>query len=132
VNHLQNVTSKPSIPEEPKRNETAKSNLTKKNIVEFSQNFRDDSNKAQSKGDKVILLVAAAKEVEKQVREGKLLVEPLKSWAYRAGKIAQCVFECHDGNVAQFVNETPGFRVGKWKCCKAVKHKACFDRSKFA
>jgi hypothetical protein len=109
MNHLQNVTSKPSIPEEPKRNETAKSNLTKKNIVEFSRNFRDDSNKAQSKGDKVILLVAAAKEVEKQVREGKLLVEPLKSWAYRAWKIAQCVFECHDGNVAQFVSETPGF-----------------------
>jgi hypothetical protein len=130
VNHLQSITSKPSIPEVAKKNETAKS--TKKNIVEFSRNFRVESNKAQSKADKVGLLVAAAKEVEKQVREGKLLVDPLKSWAYRAGKIAQCVFECHDGNVAQFVSQTPGFRLGKWKCCNGVKHKACFYRSKLA
>ena len=100
----------------------------KKNIVEFLWNFREESNKVQSKADKVGLLVAAAaKEVDKQVIEGKLLVDPLKSWAYRAGKIAQCIFECYDGNVAQFMSQMTAFQVRKWKCCNGLKHKACFD-----
>jgi hypothetical protein len=39
------------------------------------------------------------------VREGKELVDPLKSWAYRAGKVAECVAQCHGGDVGKFLED---------------------------
>jgi hypothetical protein len=74
---------------------------------------------------KVAIFVAGATEVEQQVRGGKVLVDPLKSWAYLAGKVAECVSKCHGGNLGT------GFRIGKWACCHGIKHKAYFDRSNF-
>jgi hypothetical protein len=101
------------------------------NIVAFQKDYRKEVNMAKSKAETIFLLVSAAKELQKQVRDGKVLKDPLKSWAYRAGKIAQCVEICHSGNIAQFLDKTKNFRLGKWACCKGVKHVACFDRSKF-
>ena len=101
-----------------------------KNIVVLSKNYSQEVSAATSKFDKISLLVAGAAEVGQRVREGKVLIDPLKSWAYRAGKLAECVVKCHGSDVGKFLDETPKFRLGQWACCKGKKHKACFDRSK--
>jgi hypothetical protein len=67
----------------------------------------------------------------KTLPELAVLVDPLKSWAYHAGKVVECVSKCHGGNLGMFLDETTGFLIVKWACCHGIKHKACFDRSKF-
>ena len=133
INHIQSTTAQTTsevgggLQEKKKPSERS---VTKNDVV-LTKNYIQEVTVATSKIDKVTLLVAGAAEVRKRVQEGKILVDPLRSWAYRAGKVAECVEKCHGGDVGNFLHETPKFRVGKWACCKAVQHKACFDRAKF-
>jgi hypothetical protein len=127
MNHI-NSTTQPTAVSPPKK--PSEEPTPTKNIVVLSKSFKQEVNKATSKIEKMAILVAGAKEVEQQVREGKVLVDPLQSWANRAGKVAECVSKCHGGNLGKFLDETTGFRIGKWACCHGIKHKACFDRSK--
>jgi hypothetical protein len=79
----------------------------------LSKKFKQEVNKATSKVEKVAILVAGATEVEEQqVREGKVLVDPLESWAYRAGKVAECVSKCHGGSLGKFLDKPLAFELG--------------------
>ena len=103
----------------------------KRKIVELDSNVRQDiNNTGKSLVERLGLILSAEIEIKKQVSQGKALVDPLKSWAYRAGRVAECVRQCHGGNVARFAKETTNFRFGKWGCAYKKKHSPCFDRSK--
>jgi hypothetical protein len=117
-------------PQEKKKPSEKKTGSTE-HVVVLSKDYRQEVSAATSKTDKVALFAAAATEVGQRVREGKEPIDPLKNWAHHAGKVAECVAKCHGGDVGKFLEETANFRVGKWACCHAVKHKACFDRAKF-
>jgi hypothetical protein len=131
MNHINSTTQQAATPVVEKPIKNPSEEPTGENIVVLSKDYKQEVNKATSKADKVTLFVAGATEVEQQVREGKVLVDPLKSWAYRAGKVAECVAKCHGGDGSKFLDETVGFRIGKWACYNGIKHKACFDRCKF-
>jgi phage-related protein len=98
--------------------------------VSLSRDYRNEINQQTDKATKVSLILLAVEEVSGQIKAGKILVEPLKTWAYRCGRIAGCVSECHDGSAAAFVQNTPLFRLGKWICCNNKKHGACFMNRK--
>jgi hypothetical protein len=85
------------------------------NIDAFHKDYKKKVSIAESKAEKTALLVTVAKEVQKHVRDGKVLKDPLKTWAYSTGKIAQCVEICHSENIAQFLEKRKNFRQGKWQ-----------------
>ena len=73
----------------------------------------------------------AVADVQAQVRDGKELIDPLKSWSYRAGKVAQCIADCFGNDIDAFLAENQQGPLSKFKTCsKGVTHVATFDRSK--
>jgi ABC-type sugar transport system substrate-binding protein len=49
-----------------------------KNIVEFGRDFPKEVNLAANKAGKVTLLIHATNSIKEQVRDGKVVVDPLK------------------------------------------------------
>jgi hypothetical protein len=61
-------------------------------------NFQQEVKQARkANGRQVELLQQAVAEVCLQLLDGKMLQDPLRSVAYKAGKVAACVRNCHTG-----------------------------------
>jgi len=72
----------------------------------------------------------AVGDVKEQVQRNKILVDPLKSFIYRAGRVISCVDGCHGGDISAFVSANSGIALSKFKTCHfGIEHKACFDAS---
>jgi hypothetical protein len=105
-------------------------NKNQENAVYFrARDFRDEFGKAQEKSKKVQVYIDAVAEVQAQIRDGKELIDPLKSWSYRAGRVALCVAECFENEIDDFLLAHLG-GLSKFKCPKGCKHEPTFDRSK--
>jgi integrase len=94
----------------------------------LSQDYQKLLRKASDYISQVSIALLVNDELRTIVQPGQILLEPLKSFAYRCGRIASCVRNCHDGSVQEFVEETTEFRFGLWKCCKGASHKTTFLR----
>jgi hypothetical protein len=94
-----------------------------------TRDFRDEFAKTHDKSKKVQVYIDAVTEVQDQVRHGKALIDPLKSWSYRAGRVAACVAECYKSNIDDFLAAHPR-GLSKFKCPNECKHEPTFDRCK--
>jgi hypothetical protein len=94
-----------------------------------ARDFRDEFGKTHDKSKKVQIYIDAVAEVQDQVRHGKALIDPLKSWSYRAGRVAACVAECYERNIDDFLAAHPS-GLSKFKCPNERKHEPTFDRCK--
>ena len=103
---------------------------TNENAVFFgARDFRDEFGKAQEKSKKVQVYIDAVADVQAQIRDGKELLDPVKSWSYRARRVALCVAECYDNKIDEFLSAHPG-GLSKFKCPKGHKHEPTFDHCK--
>ena len=81
--------------------------------------------KRQQRKELVDLCCDAIKDIVEQKQNGKLLADPLKSWANRASKIVKCIEECHGGSKDAFLQSNPTFTISKFsKCANKVSHPA--------
>lgn len=78
------------------------------------------------------IFVEAVKEAKQQLlNDGKVLVQPLKSWLYRAGKVVQCIETCHQGSIEEFVEANTGIALSKFTVCSCgIEHNAVFAQAK--
>ena len=109
MSHIQTTSTTPATSEVvvgPQEKKKPSEQPTTKNIVVLSKNYRQEVSAATSKFNTVSLLVAGAAEMGQRVRESKVLIDPLKSWAYCARKVAECVAKCHGSDVGKFLDET--------------------------
>jgi hypothetical protein len=98
----------------------------------FTRDYQADAKKVQGKSESnriemCRICLAAVEEARQQVHEGKTLVNPMKSWLYRNGKVVDCIKSCHGGSIEAFlaINQVT---FSKFTCCsKGVEHKATFD-----
>ena len=87
--------------------------------------------KKNQKGKQVEIFAAAVKEVQAQVKAGKILCDPLKTFVYRYGKVVDCIESCHKGNTAEFLAANSGVAFSKFsRCSCGVKHAVTFDSAK--
>ena len=70
----------------------------------------------------VELIVEAVAAVKQQQNEGKSLRDPVKTVAFRMGKIASCVCQCHNNDVDSFLVANPTFTTSRFKCAAGVSH----------
>lgn len=87
---------------------------------------------ARNKKDKQIeIFTTAVKDVQAQVKAGKILCDPLKTFVYRYGKVVDCIESCHKGNAAEFLAANSGLAFSKFSCCSCgIKHAVTFDAAK--
>ena len=52
----------------------------------------------------------------------KTLVDPLKSWFQRTGKIVVCLKTCCNGDKELFLQKHPKFSAAKFVCANGMKH----------
>ena len=111
-------------------NKRHKLSTNPEDIVTFTaRDYPSELKKAQGRAEKVRVCVAAAVDVQAQVKEGKDLLEPAKSFSYRVGRVAQCVSTCYGNDVDAFISENKG-PVSKFKtCAKGTIHKPTFARN---
>jgi hypothetical protein len=118
----------------PESNSTKKRKLDgdQNNVVRFvARDYLVEFNKARTQKEKVEVYVDAVAEVQAQVRDGKGLIDPVKSWSYRAGKVAQCIADCFGNDIDAFLAENHQGPLSKFKTCsKGASHVATFDRCK--
>jgi len=100
------------------------------NAVTVSRDYQNNYNATKDRKEKVALLVEAIGEIKKETAQGKILVDPLKTFAYRAAKIVDCVDCCHGGSVDAFVRANSGFTISRFACSSGVKHQGTFDQTK--
>lgn len=107
-------------------NKKRKQNM--ENSVVCERDYQSEVKKNPSKAAKVKICVDCNDEVKQQISQGKILVDPLRSFSYRAAKVAQCVKECHGGSIDSFVAANPRFAVSKFgTCSNNKKHTGSFD-----
>ena len=66
----------------------------------------------------------AINDIVNQKSQGKLLVDPLKSWAYKVSKVLTCCKECYANDKEAFVQANPNFTISRYQC-KNKAHKGC-------
>jgi hypothetical protein len=121
------ATATPSPPSEISR----KRKYNPEELVSCSKNFQQEVKQARkAKGLQVELLQQLVAEVRMQVLAGKILREPLKSFAYKAGRVDGCVKNCHNGSVAAFLLANKTFCTSRFQCCFAKNHSTTFDVGK--
>lgn len=99
-------------------------------IVTCSVDFQQAVKRARrDKNRQVELLQEALREVRSQVREGKILQDPIKTFAYRAGKVEDCVKSCYKGNITAFLQANTKFTLSRFVCCLGNTHSTSFDVS---
>ena len=98
-------------------------------ITELSKEYQGLSSKCKDKTAKIELYLAAVAETQHLVKTKQMsLGDPLKSWIYKAGRIVDCVQNCHGGNIESFQTEHPKFQLKDFKSCKKLqRHTMCFD-----
>ena len=98
--------------------------------VEFARDYKSEFASARAASAKVRIYVDTCADVRAQVKEGKILCEPGKSFAYRACRVVSCLESCFAGNIDEFLADNSG-PLSKFKTCsKNVHHKPTFDPSK--
>jgi hypothetical protein len=113
------VATKPS----PKASKSAR-NYNGEDIIQCSKDFKAEASKRNlPKADLLCLLEAAVAEILQQKNEGKILLDPLKTWAYRASKVIDCLQSCHHGNKDAFLMANSGFTVSRFACSDGREHK---------
>jgi hypothetical protein len=109
----------------------APSKKRKQNVddrVSCERDFQLECKKAREKPAKVKVCIDCDEQVRLQITQGKVLVDPLRTFAYRAAKVAQCVKECHGSSIESFLESNPSFTPSNFgTCSKDVKHAGCFD-----
>jgi hypothetical protein len=104
--------------------------------VTLSRNYQLECQQCQgrSKESKHLIcniLVAAVKEAKQQINDGKVLIQPLKSWLYRAGKVVQCIETCYQGSVEEFVEANNRIALSKFTVCSSgIEHNSVFAQAK--
>ena len=98
--------------------------------VILSRDFQTEVNNERDKVKKISIILLAIKEVSSEVGKGRKLVDPVKTWAYRCGRIADCVVRCHNGDALSFVEKTPLWNLKTFSCCNNTKHTASFVSKK--
>jgi len=89
------------------------------------QNLAGAAGKRQQRKELVDICCEAIADIVEQKQNGKLLVDPLKSWANRASRILQCIEQCHGGSKDAFLQENPKFTISKFTTCSnQVNHRA--------
>jgi hypothetical protein len=87
-----------------------------------------------SKQLQIALIQEACEEIVQQMRSGKILIDPLKSWIYKAGKISECIKHCHHGSIDSFIQNNGGnnggLAISRFRCNNNIKHQAVFDPKK--
>jgi hypothetical protein len=86
----------------------------------------------KSKAEKLDLILAAVDEVRAQIAPNRSLDDPLRSWVYRAGKVAQCLESCFGGNKEEFLKESKSVAPSQFECSskdKKVTHRVSFASS---
>jgi hypothetical protein len=81
---------------------------------------------------KVQVCIDAIVDVKEQVKAGRKLIDPCKSFAYRVGRVTECVEKCHGGDIDAFLTANPGVtgRISKFKtCANDIGHGTSFDTS---
>ena len=91
------------------------------------KDYKAQAAKQKNKAGLLIVIRHAMTEVAAQVEDGKKLVDPIKTWIYKAGKAVKCVDDCYDGKDDAFLKAHPKFTIGRnWQCPNNNDHKA-FD-----
>ena len=68
-------------------------------VIQCTKNYQQEASKlGRSKPQLLNLLEEAIQEVLEQKQQGKVLLDPLKTWAYKVGKVVKCLEECHNNN----------------------------------
>jgi hypothetical protein len=99
--------------------------------VTCSKNFQQEVKKARkAKILQVEMLQQAVAEVRLQLLAGKILQDPLRSFAYKAGKVDACVRNCHSGSVEAFLQANKTFSTSRFQCCSGIDHSTTFDIGK--
>ena len=99
-------------------------------IVQCSKDYQKEANKlsvSKSKAQLLDLLQKAVQEILEQKQHGKVLQDPLKTWAYKAGKVVKCLQACHSNNKESFLQANSSFTVSRFKCSHGEAHSFSFD-----
>ena len=122
----------PATPYPPPEDSSRKRKYNPDEVVTCSRDFQQEVKRARTaKALQVELLQQAVSEVRTQLLEGnKILQDPLWSFAYRAGKVVDCVKNCHGGSITAFLQANEGFTYSRFKCCNGTEHSTSFDISK--
>ena len=59
--------------------------------------------KVRAKDAKVKVCIECVNDIKQQISQGKILVDPLWSFAYHASKVSKCVKDCHGNDVESFI-----------------------------
>jgi hypothetical protein len=119
----------PSPPSTEPASKRRKYNLDE--LVNCSKDYQKEASKRDiSKSELLDLLDAAVAEVLEQKLQGKVLNDPLKTWAYKAGKVVHCLQTCHQNDKESFLQANKTFTVSRFRCLHGAKHSFCFDGSK--
>ena len=100
-------------------------------LVAWSLEYPQAVKKARlNKSLQVKLCKQCVGEVRAQVIQGKILQDPVKSFAYKAGRVVDCLEKCYDGSVQAFLEANKTFTVSRFnQCCNGNKHSASFGQS---
>ena len=63
----------------------------------------------------------AIEEIVAEKEKAKILTDPLKTWAYRAAKVLDCLKSCHADDKTAFLEAHPNFTISKFTCSN-TKH----------
>jgi hypothetical protein len=96
--------------------------------VSCERDYQGEARKARAKEAKVKVCMDCVEDVKAQISQGKMLVDPLRTFTYRASKVSQCVQNCHGNDTKSFIAANPKFTPSSFNTCsKGIKHVGCLD-----
>ena len=93
---------------------TKKQKQNPKDFVDCQHDYQSEAKKVRAKDAKVKVCIECVNDVKEQISQGKILVNPLRSFAYHASKVSQCVKDCHGNDVESFIKANPKFSPRKF------------------
>jgi hypothetical protein len=98
-------------------------------LIQCSKDFQSMAAKRSLlKPELLDIIVQAVGEVVEQKQQGKILQDPLKTWAYKVGKIYDCFQCCHSCNKDSFLAANPNFTSSQFKYAGNMAHSFSFDQ----
>jgi hypothetical protein len=108
--------------------------LNEDEIVVLSRDYQSEakmiSRQKESKSDLLKIAEDAVHEVLEQKTKGKILQDPLKTWANKAARAVLCIKICYKGNRDGFLCDNDKYVISRFKCHKGENHDGAFEKLK--
>ena len=88
-----------------------KANL--EDCISCERDYQGETKKVRVKQVKVQVCIDCVEEVKEQISQGKILVDPLRTFTYHALKVSQCVQDCHGSAIESFIMANQKFTPSK-------------------